>query len=199
MVIMTRNISPKERDFIRQLLELKILRKFSDKETKGVAKNGGVFVTCSDGDVDISRYHRKVVSDRPHEVKTFGGTLNVCPSFGAYDIEEEGVIVKNIIKGFKAKETNELFLGHHFACGMADGCRHDINIAFSMFYSAHNRFASDLGEDINKTLKEVTDGSLLLREETIFDFFYTKRLNKAQKIEQNAYVFDPDMYKAYFI
>lgn len=188
-------LSEGERGFVRKMKKLHILRNFSVDDMRQLTKNGGVMLTCSDGDVDISKYHSYAVSGRPHEIKVFGGTLNVCQEYGGYDTEEENVIVKNIIKGFLAKQTKTLFLDHHFPCGMAGKYNHGIAEVLCFAYLSNLRFRTDLIKKIN----EILPIELNLREERVFDFFHVKWINKKGEEEQSMYLFDPDLYADYFV
>ena len=188
-------LSEKERAFVRKMKKLYILRVFSVSDMRQITKNGGIMLTCSDGDVDISKYHSYAVSGRPHEIKLFGGTLNVCQEYKGYNIESEKVIVANIVNGFEAKRTRTLFLDHHFPCGMAGKYKHGIEEVLCFAYLANLRFCTDLGKKLNEMLPP----ELSLREERIFDFFHVKWINKKKKEEQSMYVFDPDLYAEYFI
>ncbi len=189
------HLSNEERAFIRRMKKLHVLRVFSVNDMRQITKNGGVLITCSDGDVDISKYHSYAVSCRPHEVKIFGGTLNVCQEYKGYDVEEESVIIKNIVKGFQAKMTKTLFLDHHFPCGMAGQYKHGIEEVLCFAYLSSLRFCTDLGKKLNDMLPL----ELSLREEKIFDFFHVKWINKKGEEEQSMYIFDPDLYGEYLI
>jgi len=184
---------------VRRLKDLHILRVFSAADMRKLTKNGGVSVTCGDGDIDVSRWHSYAISDRPHEVKSFAGTLNACKEYRGYDPEEESVMVKNIAKGFYAKDTWTLFLEHHFPCGMAGFYNHTIEEVLYYAYLVSMRFRGDLGTKISKRLLEIFSIEGVLREDRIFDFFHVKWINKAKREEQSMYVFDPDLYAEYFI
>jgi hypothetical protein len=188
-------LTGQERDFVRKLKEQGILRLFSPELTKGVTKNGGVLISCSDGDVNIHEYYREAISDRPHAIKTFGGTLNACSQFGGYDPEEERVILRNIVKGFVAKQTRTLILGHHYPCGMATEYGHGLEEVIRLNYLTHLRFSTVLKELLNKLLPP----ELALEEDRIFDFFHVKRINKGEEVEENMYIFDPDLYADFYL
>jgi hypothetical protein len=164
-------LTEEERGRIRQLKEEGVLRKFTPDFTKGIAKNGGILIACSDGDITLSDYYKEAISDRPHSVKTFGGTLNICPDFRGFDPEEESVILKNVVKGFKAKKTRTLFLGHHYPCGMASAFNHSLDDVLTLNCLAHIRF----------------------------DFLHVKRVNKGNEPEENMYSFDPDLYAEIYL
>lgn len=186
-------LSEKGREFVRYLKKVGILRIFSREDMKKITRNGGVFFTCSDGDIDISDFYNLAVSERNHEIKLFGGSLTLCTELEGYDPEEARVVIRNIRKGFKVKRTKTLCLGHHFPCGVAIG--HTIEEVLYFNYLVNQRLCGELLPEINKDLPP----ELHLRAERIFDFFHVKRINKKGEIEQNMYIFDTDLYEEYFI
>lgn len=133
------------------------------------AENGGVAVVCSDGDIDASIFHRRI-SKRPHEVKIFGGPLFFSPKFGGYQPDFERAIMANIKQGMEVKGTSTIFLYFHAPCGMAMAYKHNIQEVLEMAGEVSQRFL---------------DSGLFGQ---VFPLFHVKRINKAEKVEENTYL-----------
>lgn len=144
----------------------------------GFAKNGGVAFMCGDGDMDMPKHHREIVSARPHLKTDFGGAILLAPSFRGYDETHADLIMENIVAGMTSKKTSTFFCYFHYPCAMAKKYGHTV-------------------EDIFKMIPEVRD-ILLTRYgmRKIVFFFHIKRLNRAGKEEQNSYLVNVNLLEA---
>jgi hypothetical protein len=184
-----------DKAIIRHLKKIGVLRVFSADDLKGITVNGGVLVTCSDGQIDVSTYQKDAIHGETSEIKLPGGTLHLCSMFRGYKEKKAETIAESVIDLFEAKYTRTLFLTHHFPCGMASKYGHDIKDVFQMAYFSHVTSCTDLQDMVNQALPP----RLHLEDDRIFDFFHIKKLSDSGVEEQRTYVFDPDLYAEYFI
>lgn len=187
-------LSKEDRDYVRFLIDEGIIHLIPENHLKEVDPNGGLLLTCADGDIDISTYRKQIVGPRHHEIKVFGGTLNVCDEYAGYSVEAKNTLVSNVFHGFCAKQTNALFLGHHFPCGMATEFNYGIEEVLHLNYLAHLRFITEIRDELNQRLPI----GLKLEKDRILDFFHVRRVNRAGCEEQNMYIFDPNRFVEYF-
>lgn len=164
----------------REMKEKGILKRFDTGEIRGMAKNGGMAILCGDGDIDVRSYHKKAVSERPHCKADFGGPLLLLPSFHGYDSCYAKGIIGNIKAGMEVKKTKTVFCYFHYPCGMAKAYHHGLLDVFKMMPEA---------------------AEILRREgfERIHILFHVKRLNKKKEEEQNTYLVDIELLKAFFL
>lgn len=188
-------LTNQEKVFVGGLKEKHVLRLFTPSDTKQISNNGAIFITCGDGDLDYSKHYNFAVSDRPHEFKLFGGTMNVCPTYRGYRSENDDLFLSQVYYGFRAKTTTTLNLGHHYPCAMATDFNHSIEDVFYFSYIASRRWRTDLMAKLN----EILPPELRLRDERVFDYFHLKKINSQGVLEQNTYIFDPDMYADCFL
>jgi hypothetical protein len=188
-------LTDEEKVFVGNLKKKQILRMFSPKDTKQISSNGAVFITCGDGDIDYRKHYNSVVSDRPHTVSQFGGTMLTCRFYRGFKPYYDEYFVDQVFSGFKGKITTTLNLGHHYPCAMATEHHHCIEEVFYISYLVSKRWRTDLMERLNNRLPL----KLHLRDERVFDFFHLKKINSRGKLEQNTYIFDPDLYAGHFL
>lgn len=163
-------LTPEEAEYVSRLKADGTLKRFSDM--KGITKNGGIAIICSDGDVDISDYHKRAVSHRPHSVKLFGGPLLLCPSFRGYDRCLADGILRNMKLGVGAKNTRTFFSYFHFPCGVASTYSHTIYEVIEMA----------LAQEVDSLL------SKSFNVKSVTTFFQVKRINRGGNLEQNTYI-----------
>jgi hypothetical protein len=167
---MSGTITAEENEIVSELKKQGILRRFVLSQVQGKAKNGGVAVVCSDGDIDASLYHRQI-SHRPHEIKLFGGPLLLAPSFWGFDQAFARQIVENMKFGMRHKETRSCHLYFHAPCGVASHHGYNIPRIIDLAREARNYILDDVFFPPEK-----------------FDlYFHVKRINKAGNLEQNSY------------
>ena len=167
---MSGTISNVENELISQLKKDGTLKRFNpDKEMKNIAKNGGVAVICSDGDIDAEPFHRRL-SHRPHAIKIFGGPLLFAPTFGGYDVVFARKLIENIKQGMEVKKTRTLYLYFHAPCGMATAYKHEIQDVLEMAQNVNEIFTSD---------------GFFSR---VITLFHAKRINRAGNLEENTYL-----------
>jgi len=167
---MSGTVTAEENEMVSRLKKQGVLKRFQpETELGGVAKNGGVAVICSDGDIDAEPFHRRI-SARPHAIKLFGGPLILAPRFGGYNHTLAYEIMKNIKQGMAVKKTRTLYLYFHAPCGMAAEHKHDLSEVLEMAKSVYQRFRDD--------------GSFA----RVFLLFHVKRVNRAGNLEENTYI-----------
>lgn len=147
------------------------LQKISGEEFHHI-QNGGVAVFCSDGDIDAGPFHRKMVSQRPHSVRVFGGTLIFCPDFPLFDMSFAEKLVANAMLGMSIKKTSTIFAYFHFPCGAAEIQSWGMEQVLESRHTTMNLLAN----------------LFRARCAPIVPLFHVKRINKARKMEQNVYL-----------
>ncbi|OGF23962.1 hypothetical protein A3H66_01470 [Candidatus Falkowbacteria bacterium RIFCSPLOWO2_02_FULL_45_21] len=96
-------ISKEDNQVVSELKRQGILLKFDPKDLNESTKNGGVAVDCSDGDIDLTDYHRRKISHRPHEMKVFGGSLAFARSFRGFREAFAVGLLENLRQGMTLK------------------------------------------------------------------------------------------------